>query len=153
MAPRTRRTATDPPRSEVTQRALGEVIHDERRASNLSVEEAARRAQISPSAWRKIEAGKVPKPREETLVNMALGLDTDPNRLLVPAGYPATSFRYPPKASDTPPAEKPSVTSSQLFLENEQLRLENEDLKLSLRTLIDEIRALHEDVRRLLDQA
>lgn len=108
MAPRTRRTSPATPRPEApSDRNLGEAIQQERlRRGGSGVDQAARKAGISPSAWRKIESGKVPNPRAETLIKMATGLGADPNVFLQAAGlplvqHPGPSPYFPIGALDT----------------------------------------------------
>lgn len=108
MAPRSRRTSSATPRSDAVadspKTPLTEAVLRQRLLSGISQEEAAKRAGVSASAWRKIENGEVPRPRQLTLVRMARGLRADPNVFLGPAGLPLVESepaRFPRTGNDT----------------------------------------------------
>ena len=57
---------------------FGDLIRSAREQRTLSVEEVARAAGMSPSAWEAIEAGTVPRTREELhAVAAGLGLELE----------------------------------------------------------------------------
>lgn len=73
---------------------LGEYLRDQR--GRMSIREAARRADISESRWRQVEAGfqrmaggiEVPvHPRAETVANMCRAISADVRRGLELAGH------------------------------------------------------------------
>ena len=68
------------PRSAYQRRVWGEffgdLIRSAREVRSLSVEEAARRAGMTASEWEAIEAGRVPRTREQ-LQAVAAGLDIE----------------------------------------------------------------------------
>jgi len=68
------------PRDVYQRRVMGEffgsLIRSAREARSVSVEEAAGRAGMTVSEWETIEAGSVPKTREQ-LQAVATGLDVD----------------------------------------------------------------------------
>ena len=55
---------------------FGSLIQGAREQRSLSVEEAARRADMTASAWEAIEAGRTPRRREQ-LMAIAAGLDVE----------------------------------------------------------------------------
>lgn len=67
----------------------------------MTQEEAAKRAGVSASTWRKIESGEVPKPRQLTIIRIGRGLHADPNPLLIAAGLPGDIDE--PEANDYRP--------------------------------------------------
>jgi len=60
----------------VTAEFFGSLIRSAREIRNLSAEQAARRAGMTPVEWEAIEAGRVPRPREQ-LQAVAAGLDIE----------------------------------------------------------------------------
>lgn len=70
------RAPRDVYRRQVMGEFFGSLIRSAREARSLSVEEASGRAAMDPSEWEAIEAGTVPKTREE-LQAVAAGLDID----------------------------------------------------------------------------
>lgn len=80
---------------------LGEYLRTQR--GKMAIREAARRADISESRWRQVEAGvqrmaggiEVPvHPRPETLVAMSRAIAADPARALELAGYNVDQYRW-----------------------------------------------------------
>lgn len=61
---------------------VGAYIGEHRRRLGLSKNEASRRARVSNTTWRQIEAGQNDHPTDETLVRMARALMLDPGDLL-----------------------------------------------------------------------
>ena len=61
---------------------IGAWIGEQRQSLGLSRTEAARRARVSNSTWRQIEAGQNPRPTDETLVRIALALRLDPSEMM-----------------------------------------------------------------------
>jgi transcriptional regulator with XRE-family HTH domain len=95
---------------------VGEPVAARRRELGLSVRQAARRAGISESQWRQVEAGQRPvkggayepvAPKDETLAAMSAGLGWDPGaginmliegrppRHLVPGQVPTSAMLRP----------------------------------------------------------
>jgi transcriptional regulator with XRE-family HTH domain len=62
--------------------AVGQYIGEHRRRLGLSKNEASRRARVSNTTWRQIEAGQNDHPTDETLVRMARALLLDPAELM-----------------------------------------------------------------------
>ncbi len=62
--------------------AVGQYIGEHRRRLGLSKNEASRRARVSNTTWRQIEAGQNDHPTDETLVRMARALLLDPADLM-----------------------------------------------------------------------
>jgi len=62
--------------------AVGQYIGEHRRRLGLSKNEASRRAPVSNTTWRQIEAGQNDHPTNETLVRMARALMLDPSDLM-----------------------------------------------------------------------
>jgi transcriptional regulator with XRE-family HTH domain len=62
--------------------AVGQYIGEHRRRLGLSKNEASRRARVSNTTWRQIEAGQNDHPTDETLVRMARALLLDPSELM-----------------------------------------------------------------------
>ncbi len=62
--------------------AVGAWIGEHRRRLGLSKNEASRRARVSNTTWRQIEAGQNDHPTDETLVRMARALMIDPGELM-----------------------------------------------------------------------
>jgi transcriptional regulator with XRE-family HTH domain len=62
--------------------AVGGWIGEHRRRLGLSKNEASRRARVSNTTWRQIEAGQNDHPTDETLVRMARALMLDPGELM-----------------------------------------------------------------------
>jgi transcriptional regulator with XRE-family HTH domain len=62
--------------------AVGSWIGEHRRRLGLSKNEASRRARVSNTTWRQIEAGQNDHPTDETLVRMARALMLDPGELM-----------------------------------------------------------------------
>lgn len=60
----------------VTAEFFGSLIRSARETRSLSVEEAARRAGMTAREWEAIEAGRVPRTREQ-LQAVAVGLDIE----------------------------------------------------------------------------
>ena len=77
--------------------AVGQYIGEHRRRLGLSKNEASRRARVSNTTWRQIEAGQNDHPTDETLVRMAraLLLDPAPLRLLALRRYRHDPSRLP----------------------------------------------------------
>jgi transcriptional regulator with XRE-family HTH domain len=67
---------------EVDWLAVGAWIGEHRRRLGLSKNEASRRARVSNTTWRQIEAGQNDHPTDETLVRMARALMIDPGELM-----------------------------------------------------------------------
>ena len=61
---------------------VGEYIGEHRRRLGLSKNEAARRARVSNTTWRQLEAGQNDHPTDETLVRMARALLLDPSEIM-----------------------------------------------------------------------
>jgi transcriptional regulator with XRE-family HTH domain len=80
------RTVAIPSKSEqpdsVDWSAVGQYIGEHRRRLGLSKNEASRRARVSNTTWRQIEAGQNDHPTDETLVRMARALLLDPAELM-----------------------------------------------------------------------
>jgi transcriptional regulator with XRE-family HTH domain len=82
------RTVAIPSKSENAQSdsvdwpAVGQYIGEHRRRLGLSKNEASRRARVSNTTWRQIEAGQNDHPTDETLVRMARALLLDPAELM-----------------------------------------------------------------------
>ncbi len=68
--------------SEVEWVAVGAWLGEHRRRLGLSKNEASRRARVSNTTWRQIEAGQNDHPTDETLVRMARALMLDPGELM-----------------------------------------------------------------------
>ena len=62
--------------------AIGAGIGEQRQGLGLSRTEAARRARVSSTTWRLIEAGQNPRPTDETLIRIALALRLDPAEMM-----------------------------------------------------------------------
>jgi transcriptional regulator with XRE-family HTH domain len=62
--------------------AVGQYIGEHLRRLGLSKNEASRRARVSNTTWRQIEAGQNDHPTDETLVRMARALLLDPAELM-----------------------------------------------------------------------
>src|SRR5688572_10943169 len=62
--------------------AVGQYIGEHRRRLGLSKNEASRRARVSNTTWRQLEAGQNDHPTDETLVRMARALLLDPAELM-----------------------------------------------------------------------
>lgn len=80
---------------------LGAYLREQR--GKMSIREAARRADISESRWRQVEAGvqrmaggiEVPvHPRPETVVSMCRAISADPRRGLELAGHNVDQYRW-----------------------------------------------------------
>lgn len=80
---------------------LGTYLRDQR--GKMSIREAARRADISESRWRQVEAGfqrmaggiEVPvHPRAETVVAMCKAISAEPRRGLELAGHNPTQYEW-----------------------------------------------------------
>lgn len=80
---------------------LGEYLREQR--GRMSIREAARRADISESRWRQVEAGhqqmaggiQVPvHPRAETVVAMARAISADPRHSLELAGHNPEQYAW-----------------------------------------------------------
>jgi transcriptional regulator with XRE-family HTH domain len=71
--PRSRRAAYQ---RQVWGEFFGDLIRSAREVRSLSAEEAARRAGMTASEWEAIEAGRVPRTREQ-LQAVAAGLDIE----------------------------------------------------------------------------
>jgi transcriptional regulator with XRE-family HTH domain len=67
---------------EVDWTAVGGWLGEHRRRLGLSKNEASRRARVSNTTWRQIEAGQNDHPTDETLVRMARALMIDPGELM-----------------------------------------------------------------------
>src|SRR5688572_29044252 len=83
------RTVAIPSRSESQEQpegvdwaSVGQYIGEHRRRLGLSKNEASRRARVSNTTWRQIEAGQNDHPTDETLVRMARALLLDPAELM-----------------------------------------------------------------------
>lgn len=61
---------------------VGAYIGEHRRRLGLSKNEASRRARVSNTTWRQIEAGQNDHPTDETLVRMARALMLDPAEIM-----------------------------------------------------------------------
>ena len=61
---------------------VGSYIGEHRRRLGLSKNEASRRARVSNTTWRQIEAGQNDHPTDETLVRMARALMLDPTEIM-----------------------------------------------------------------------
>lgn len=70
------------PASEVDWVVVGAWLGEHRRRLGLSKNEASRRARVSNTTWRQIEAGQNDHPTDETLVRMARALMLDPGELM-----------------------------------------------------------------------
>ncbi|MGH8972057.1 MAG: helix-turn-helix domain-containing protein [Acidimicrobiia bacterium] len=68
--------------SDVDWVAVGAWLGEHRRRLGLSKNEASRRARVSNTTWRQIEAGQNDHPTDETLVRMARALMIDPGELM-----------------------------------------------------------------------
>lgn len=66
--------------------AVAEVVRQRRKAQAITVAEAARRADLSPRVWHKVEGGEG-GVAEQTLRRVALGLGEAAGTLLALAGY------------------------------------------------------------------
>lgn len=62
--------------------AVGTYLGEHRRRLGLSKNEASRRARVSNTTWRQIEAGQNDHPTDETLVRMARALMLDPGDVM-----------------------------------------------------------------------
>ena len=62
--------------------AVGSYLGEHRRRLGLSKNEASRRARVSNTTWRQIEAGQNDHPTDETLVRMARALMLDPGDVM-----------------------------------------------------------------------
>jgi transcriptional regulator with XRE-family HTH domain len=84
--------------------AVGAWIGEHRRRLGLSKNEASRRARVSNTTWRQIEAGQNDHPTDETLVRMARALMLDPGELMA-----RCQRRYVevPSVRDLPPLGPP----------------------------------------------
>lgn len=80
---------------------LGEYLREQR--GRMAIREAARRAEISESRWRQVEAGvqkmaggiEVPvHPRPETVANMCRAISADVRRGLELAGHNPDQYRW-----------------------------------------------------------
>ena len=80
------RIVAEPSKSEqsdgVDWAAVGQYIGEHRRRLGLSKNEASRRARVSNTTWRQIEAGQNDHPTDETLVRMARALLLDPAEIM-----------------------------------------------------------------------
>lgn len=65
---------------------VGAYLGEHRRRLGLSKNEASRRARVSNTTWRQIEAGQNDHPTDETLVRMARALMLDPGDVLARCG-------------------------------------------------------------------
>ena len=83
---------------------VGSWIGEHRRRLGLSKNEASRRARVSNTTWRQIEAGQNDHPTDETLVRMARALMLDPTELMT-----RCQRRYVevPSVRDLPPLGAP----------------------------------------------
>jgi transcriptional regulator with XRE-family HTH domain len=90
--------------SEVDWVAVGAWLGEHRRRLGLSKNEASRRARVSNTTWRQIEAGQNDHPTDETLVRMARALMLDPGDLMT-----RCQRRYVevPSVRDLPPLGPP----------------------------------------------
>jgi transcriptional regulator with XRE-family HTH domain len=61
---------------------VGAWIGEHRRRLGLSKNEASRRARVSNTTWRQLEAGQNDHPTDETLVRIARALILDPGELM-----------------------------------------------------------------------
>ena len=61
---------------------IGAWVAEQRQRLGLSRTEAARRARVSNTTWRQIEAGQNPRPTDETLIRIALALGLDPSEMM-----------------------------------------------------------------------
>jgi transcriptional regulator with XRE-family HTH domain len=84
--------------------AVGAWMGEHRRRLGLSKNEASRRARVSNTTWRQIEAGQNDHPTDETLVRMARALMLDPGELMA-----RCQRRYVevPSVRDLPPLGPP----------------------------------------------
>jgi transcriptional regulator with XRE-family HTH domain len=84
--------------------AVGAWLGEHRRRLGLSKNEASRRARVSNTTWRQIEAGQNDHPTDETLVRMARALMIDPGELMA-----RCQRRYVevPSVRDLPPLGPP----------------------------------------------
>ena len=84
--------------------AVGAWIGEHRRRLGLSKNEASRRARVSNTTWRQIEAGQNDHPTDETLVRIARALMLDPGELMT-----RCQRRYVevPSVRDLPPLGPP----------------------------------------------
>lgn len=89
------------PKTPPTAWPLGVYLRDQR--GKMSIREAARRADISESRWRQVEAGvqrmaggiEVPvHPRPETVVAMCKAISADPRRGLELAGHNVAQYGW-----------------------------------------------------------
>lgn len=62
--------------------AVGSYLGEHRRRLGLSKNEASRRARVSNTTWRQIEAGQNDHPTDETLVRMSRALMLDPGDVM-----------------------------------------------------------------------
>ncbi|HEY3240933.1 MAG TPA: helix-turn-helix transcriptional regulator [Acidimicrobiia bacterium] len=65
---------------------IGALITEQRQHLGLSTTDAARRARVSNSTWRKIEAGQNQHPTDETLVRIARTLRFEPTEMMARCG-------------------------------------------------------------------
>ena len=75
--------------------SLGRLIRRHREHAELSINELARRVDLSPSIISRIESGEHVHPRTDTLVRIASGLGTSAAELFAAAGY-TTPHDLPP---------------------------------------------------------
>ncbi|MGH8992281.1 MAG: helix-turn-helix domain-containing protein [Acidimicrobiia bacterium] len=61
---------------------IGAWLGDRRQHLGLSMIDAARRARVSSTTWRRIEAGLNHHPTDETLIRIALALRLDPAEMM-----------------------------------------------------------------------
>ncbi len=104
--PEVRRTVVIPENqpSGVDWEAVGQYIGEHRRRLGLSKNEASRRARVSNTTWRQIEAGQNDHPTDETLVRMARALLLDPAELMRQC---QRRFVVAPSVRDLPPLGPP----------------------------------------------
>lgn len=74
---------------------LGRLIRRYRENAQLSINELARRIDLSPSIISRVESGEHAQPRSETLVRIASGLGISAAELFAAAGY-STPHDLPP---------------------------------------------------------
>src|ERR1044072_5679545 len=84
--------------------AVGQYIGEHRRRLGLSKNEASRRARVSNTTWRQIEAGQNDHPTDETLVRMGRALLLDPADLMRPCQRRSVE---PPSVRARPPLGPP----------------------------------------------
>lgn len=69
-------------RSAVDWEQVGVWIGEQRRRLGLSTTDACRRARVSSTTWRHLEAGRNHHPTDETLVRVARALRLDPAEMM-----------------------------------------------------------------------